>query len=91
VRHAVAIAEVVEKPRTLDTQTGLEGVGRVVDSGVNHLAVVRARAHAGPRLTFEHTDAVTPAGDGQRCRQADHTCADDGCFDVVHQFVRGDG
>ena len=76
VRDAVRRAELVEQPRAVDAVPRLQRASRIVDAGVNHLAVVRARAHAGARLALEHTDAVAAPGDGQRRGQADHACAD---------------
>ena len=76
--YAVCRAEVVQHPRAVDAVPGLERARRVVHAGVNHLAVMRAGAHAGPALAFQHADAVAAPGDGPGGGKADHASADDG-------------
>ena len=52
VGHAVLGAEAVQPAGSLDAQLGLQRPGRVVESGVDHAAVVRARLDPGPRVLF---------------------------------------
>ena len=63
VRHAVGGAELVQHPRAVDAVPGLERSGRIVDTGMDDLAVVRARAASRARLAFEDADAVAAPGD----------------------------
>jgi hypothetical protein len=58
-------AELVHQPRPLDAVARLQRAGRIVDPRMNDLTVVRAGAHARPRLAFEHADAMPFARDGQ--------------------------
>ena len=79
--------EWIEPARALDAVPRLQRTRRVIHPAVNHLAVVRARAHARARFALEHADAVAAAGDGQCGGQADHAGADDRGVDGFHWRV----
>ncbi len=83
-RHAVGFAEFVQHPRTGYAVPGLQGVGRVVDSGMNDLAVPGARAGARTPFAFEQADAVSARGNRPRRRQSHDAAADDRSVDCFH-------
>jgi hypothetical protein len=76
MRNTVSGAKLVQPPRTFDAMPSFERSGRIVDSGVNHLAVMRARGHAGARLFLEHAYAATAASDSERRRKTDDAASD---------------
>jgi hypothetical protein len=84
VRHAEGGTELIEPAVAVDAVPRLERARRVVHAGVNHLAVVGARAHARPRLALEHAHAAATAGDGQCGGEADDAGADDRGIDGFH-------
>jgi dTDP-4-dehydrorhamnose reductase len=55
---------------------------------VNHLTVVRARAHTWPRLALEDAYAVSALGQRPRSRESHHAGADDCDVDLLHVEVR---
>jgi hypothetical protein len=74
MRHVVGRTELVEHARAVHAVPCLQAAGRIVHAAVNHLAVVRAGAHAGlgsrsrtqtlrPRCASDHAVAspTTPA------------------------------
>ena len=63
----------------------LEAALRVIDPGMNHLAVVRARAETRPRLAFQDADAAPAARDGQRRRQTNYARSDHCYVDLFHR------
>ena len=77
-------AELVEQSGAVDAVPCFEAPRRVVDPGVNDLAVVGARPQARTRFALENADAPSAAGDGQRCGQTHHACADHCHIDLFH-------
>ena len=84
MRHVVSRAEVVEQPGPLHAVPRLERTFRIIDAGVDDLAVVRARGRAESRLPFEHADAAAAPADGERRREADDAPSDDCRVDAFH-------
>jgi hypothetical protein len=70
--------ELVQRSGTFDAESCLLCSGRVVDAGMNHLAVVSARSHARSRLPLQYADGVAPSGNRPRCSEAYDTAADYG-------------
>ena len=85
-RDAVRFTELVEHPRAGDTVPGLQRSSRIVDAGMNHLAVVRACGGAGPRLALEHTHALSTPGNCSGGGQADDASADHGRINCFHRI-----
>ena len=88
VRHAAFGAVGVQLLLALHAQPRLERAGRVVDAGVNHLAVARAGAGAKGVGGLQQHDLA--AGQRQRAchRQPNHACADHDCVHGLHiRFV----
>src|SRR5215469_10144973 len=72
-----------------DTELGLGGSGRVVDPGVNDLAVARAGPGADGACRLEDQDLTATHGQGPRYREADDARADDDAIDFLrHAFFR---
>ena len=86
-RNAVALAVLEEQTRAFDAVSRLQRPARIVEAGVNDLAVVRAGAQARARFAFQHADALAAAGNGQRRGQTDHAGAHD---DACRWFPRDD-
>src|SRR5947208_15031403 len=82
---AVRIAERPQQGRPAGAEPRLERTRLVIDSRVNHAAVVPALMEGNPRFLFEHNDPnAGPAGDNLPCgRQADQAGANDDQGDVV--------
>ena len=66
VRHVVLGAEGVEQLLAAHAQRGAQAARRIVDAGVDHLAVARARLRADQGVLLQHHRLV--AGQGQRAR-----------------------
>ena len=66
VRHVVLGAEGVEQLLAAHAQRGPQAARRIVDAGVDHLAVARARLRADQLVLLQHHRLV--AGHGQRAR-----------------------
>ena len=88
VRHTVLFAELVQQPGTFDAVPGFERSRRVVDAGVDDLAVVRARPHSGPGLAFEHACRPAVPRDRERGREADDPAADHRNINGFHTVER---
>ena len=69
VRHPVLLTEAIELPAALDTETRLEGAGRIIDSRVNHLAVARTGLRA--KFTMAFQDQHLSPGPRQRPRTSE--------------------
>ena len=76
VRHAAARAIVVERVAAGDAEPRLEAAGRVVDAGVDHLAVARARFRADGFGGLDNHHLAAGAGQSPRHGEADDTGAD---------------
>ena len=85
VRDVVRGAELVGQPVAGQTMPRLERPRRVVQPGVNHAAVARARDHAELRHLIEQKDVVPPLRNGARDRAAHHSAADDHNVGAVHR------
>ena len=59
--HAVPLAELVHQSLAFDAEPRLQRAGRIVDAGVDHAAVMRARVEPGPGVPFEHADGPARA------------------------------
>ena len=70
-------AECVQPLAPLDAQPRLQRVGRIVEAGVDHAAVVRGRRLARPRVPLEDADRAPAPRDRQRRGQPDDAGADD--------------
>jgi hypothetical protein len=87
VRHTVGQAPGVEAGVAARAQRRLEAAGRVVDPGVDDLAVAAARLHAEPLVPLEEHDRPAARRELPRARQPDHAGPDDD--DVsVHRTYR---
>ncbi len=80
----MGLAVFVELVAAADTEPCLQRATGIVDSGMNHFAVTGTGDGAEGVGRFEHHDI--PAGQGQRAgnRKADHACAGDDHFHIVH-------
>jgi hypothetical protein len=87
VRDAALRTVVKEQGAAGDAEASLERARRVVDAGVDHLAV--AGTDAGAEGVFGFEDQHLAALRGQRTGdgEADHTGADHGAFDFFHGLV----
>src|SRR4051812_9858341 len=56
VRHLILGAELIQLTASFHAKPGLERTSRVIEAGVDHAAVVRARVEAGPGMAFEEAD-----------------------------------
>ena len=84
MRHTVHRAEFVHQPCAFDAVDRLERACGIVEAGVNHLAVVRARRHPRPGLLLEDANAVAALRNRERRGQSDHAAADHGGIDLFH-------
>ena len=81
-------AVAVESRRAIDAKRRLQRALRVIDTGMDDAAVVRARLHARMPVSLEetHRGVGLPFGDGAGRRQAGHAPADDEHVNTFHQF-----
>src|SRR5436853_6344176 len=84
LRNAVCGAELVEHARTFDTVARFERSRGIVNTGMNDLAVVGARAHAGPRLSLQHAHAAPAACHRFRRAQPHHASTNHDDVDLFH-------
>src|SRR3990172_5732092 len=84
MRNAVAPAALVEHPVSLHAQSRLPGALRVVDPGVDDLAVAARRPRARPLVALQDQEGRKAGGQARRHREPDHPGADDGERDVGH-------
>ena len=82
MRHVVAGAELVHQPLALDAQLRLQRAGRIVDPGVDHAAVVRARVEAGLACRSSRQTDWPPGGELRGAGEADDPRADDDDVDL---------
>ena len=87
-RHAVVAAESVKHRLALHAQPRFGQACRVIDPGVNYLAVTRAHASADRALGLNDDDLVAGAGEHASHRETDDACADDETIDGVHVDLR---
>jgi len=66
----------VQRGPARDAQPRLERARGVVDAGVDHLAVARARPGSNRPFALEHHDLAACEREGARHREADHASAD---------------
>jgi Fe2+ transport system protein FeoA len=89
MRHRAFSAIGVQLLTPLHAQAGLERTLRVVDAGVDDLAVARtgAGAYGVGRFEYQHLSALKARRQGQRPRggQANHAGADHHRIDMIHQ------
>src|SRR5260370_11247954 len=76
-RDAVFLAEFVGEAIALDAEPCLQRIFRVVDSGVVHAAVARARSHAQFWKLLDKKNVLPALGNSARDRAADDATADD--------------
>src|SRR6185295_10841640 len=67
VWYTVGCAELVQASPSVETQRGLQRAGRVIDPGVNHAAVVRARVEPGSRMPLQYARRQ-PSRGNRPCR-----------------------
>ena len=85
VRDATAAAVVVEPPLALDAEPRLQAAGRVVDAGMDDLAVARAGLAADQLVALQEDHLAPGLGQGAGDRKADHAGADhDGLDPLRH-------
>ena len=77
VRHAVLGAEGVEQLLAAHAQRRPQAAGRIVDAGVDHLAVARARLRADQLVLLQHHRLMAGQGERARHRQPDDAGPDD--------------
>ena len=78
VRHAVLVAEAVERLAALRAQRRLQRTRRVVEARVDDAAVVARLVRGDRRLGLDDQQAIAVVrGEGQRGPEADDTAADD--------------
>src|SRR5262249_56311663 len=69
VRNAVLRAELVQVVTAFDAEARLERARRMIQTGVNDAAVVRAGVLAGARVALEDDDRAAPLRDrARRCQ-----------------------
>ena len=71
----MALAEFVEPLAAFDGEACFERVCRVIKTGVDHTAVVRARFHPEPRVPLDHADGAAEGANLGRGGQPYHTAA----------------
>src|ERR1700680_3118946 len=76
VRHVVRGAEIVQQPVARDAQPRLERAGRVIDAGMNHAAIARARSHPEFRHLLDEKNVAPALRPPARHSAATHTAAD---------------
>ena len=94
---APVAAVAVQHLPTGHTVPGLGAVPRVIDAGVDHLGIARARLRADRIRLVDHHYVPPAQRQAPRDRQADHTCADDQaidghghCVSLTHPYRAGD-
>jgi hypothetical protein len=85
VAYPVLRAPGVQALAALHAQAGLERAGRVVQPGVDHLAVARADAGAEGGLALDHHHLASGAGEAVGAGEADHASADHYGIDRFHR------
>ena len=88
VRHIVLRAELVQEPAAFDAQPRLQRSRRIVQAGVDHTAVVRARFEAGARMPLEDAHRSPALGNRERRGEAGDAGADDRDIDPFHPRQR---
>src|SRR5207302_9216095 len=86
VRHMVLGAELVQETASLDAEPCLERTGWMVQPGVDHAAVVRARLEAGARVPLQYAHRPSGSCDRERRRDPRDARADDGDVDPLHEW-----
>ena len=84
VRNRALLAIRIQGQLAGDAEACLERTGRIVDPGVDHLAVARAGLGADALGRLEDDHLAAGEGEGARHRQADDTRADDDRVDAFH-------
>src|ERR1700733_2220136 len=77
VRHAVFAAEVIQHLLSLDAQVRFDQAGRIIDAGVNDLAVSRTYPRADGVFRLDNYDLPPGARERSGDRQPDDPGADD--------------
>ena len=85
---AAGLAIRVQRPPAGDAERGLQRARRVIQAGVDDLAVARAGAVADAAARFEHERFPPVQGELARAGEADHARADDDGIDPVHVQAR---
>jgi hypothetical protein len=75
--HAARLTPGVERAPTLDAEDGLLALGRVVEPGVDDLAVATRDAASDPALGLERDDGGAALRAGRRRREPDDAGPDD--------------
>ena len=83
MRHAMLGTVFVEQVAASDTEPRLQAAVRIMQTGMNHLAV--ARGCFGPDLTLllQQENVVAVTRQSARHRQADHPGTDHDAFDGI--------
>jgi hypothetical protein len=76
MRHAVGRAKFVEHPPRARAVIGALRAGRIIEPGVDHLAVARGHAGTDPGCGFRDDHLVAGERDRARHREPDHSGAD---------------
>src|SRR5690606_3912357 len=82
VRDTVLGTEFIELRLARDAQLRAQRARRIVDAGVDDLAVARARLRADDVVLLEHHDLAPAHGQSPRDGEADDARADDNSFDI---------
>ena len=88
VGNGMLRAELVQQAPTLDAQPRFQRTGGIVEAGVNHAAVVRARFEARPSVPLDQAHGVSTHRDGASGGEPGHAGADDGDVNVLHHVSR---
>ena len=83
-RDAARAAEIVEHPLAGHAEARHQAAARVVDAGVDHLAVAAGGLGADALGGLQHQHLAPGLGQGAGDRDADHAGADDHALDLVH-------
>src|SRR6185437_9337800 len=84
VRDAMLLTEGIQPVASGNAEPGLERAARIIDAGMDDLAVARAGAGAETVGRFEDENFTAGLRQRSRHRQAHDASADDDRVDVVH-------
>src|SRR5438045_3378847 len=77
VRNAARLAIVVQKTAAFDAQCPFERAGGIVETGVYHSGVVRARLHSRTRMPLQQADGSLCVRKRACCGKSNDSSADD--------------
>ena len=90
MRDAVIAAISIERALAADAHPRHQASGRIIDAGVDHLAVARRRDGADPFGRLQDDDLAAGLRQPARDRKTDHARTDHDALDFVHsQFESG--